>query len=162
MVQVLMQQMGLGQKESLEYAQMMSPEELTEIYSQMVVMQFRAQMEAQVRQSMASVPKEQLVAMLTGAMQTFTQEQLALYYDEVTEFSEGTYEENLKTLGAAELDDPATISLYASSFENKDILEAYIADYNASGDTLYYSCSVTSLTIICFSVLCLYHVFIHQ
>ena len=136
MVQVLMQQMGLGQKESLEYAQMMSPEELTEIYSQMVVMQFRAQMEAQVRQSMASVPKEQLVAMLTGAMQTFTQEQLALYYDEVTEFSESTYEENLKTLGAAELEDPATISLYASSFENKDILEAYIADYNASVEEL--------------------------
>ncbi len=136
MVQVLMGQMGIGQKEALEYAQMMSQEELTQVYSQMVVMQFRTQMAAQVRQKMAGVPQEQLVAMLSGAMAGFTQEQLALYYDEVTEFSESTLEENLKTLGAVDLDDPAAISLYASSFENKDILESYIADYNNSVEEL--------------------------
>ena len=136
MVQVLISQMGIGQKEAQEYAKMMSIEELTEMYSQMVVLQFRAQMEAQVRQSMAGVPQAQLVEMLEGAMAGFTQEQLALYYDEVTEFSENTLEENLRTLGAADLDNPATISLYASSFENKDTLEAYIADYNKSVDEL--------------------------
>ena len=136
MVQVLMQQMGIGQKEALEYAQMMSTEELSNMYSQMVVMQFRAQLQAQVRKQMAGVPQQQLVTMLAGAMASFTQEQLALYYDEVTEFSESTLEENLRTLGAVDLDDPATISLYASSFENKDILEAYIADYNESVEEL--------------------------
>lgn len=136
MVQVLMQQMGIGQKDALEYAQMMSQEELTEIYNQMVVMQFRAQMETQVRKNMAGVPQEQLIMMLDGAMATFTQDQLALYYDEVTEFSDSTLEENLRILGAADLDDPATISLYASSFENKDTLEAYIADYNQSVEEL--------------------------
>ena len=136
MIQVLIQQMGIGQKDALEYAKMMSQEELTEMYSQMVVMQFRVQMEAQVRQQMAGVPQEQLVGMLTGAMAGFTQEQLALYYDEVTEFSESTLEENLRILGAVELDDPATINLYASSFENKDILESYIADYNKSVEEL--------------------------
>ena len=136
MLQVLVQQMGIGQKEALEYAQMMSEEELSTVYSQMVVAQFRAQMESQVRQSMAGVPEEQLVMMLTAAMTGFTPEQLALYYDEVTEFSESTLEENLRTLGAVDLDDPATINLYASSFENKDILEGYIADYNASVEEL--------------------------
>ncbi len=136
MVQVLMGQMGIGQKEALEYAQMMSQEELTQVYSQMVVMQFRTQMAAQVRQKMAGVPQEQLVAMLSGAMAGFTQEQLSLYYDEVTEFSENTLEENLKTLGAVDLDSPDTISLYASSFENKDTLESYIADYNNSVEEL--------------------------
>ena len=136
MVQVLIQQMGIGQKEALEYAQAMSVEELTEIYSQMVVMQFRMELSNQVRKQMAGVPQEQLVMMLTGAMATFTQEQLALYYDEVTEFSESSLEENLRILGAVELDDPATISLYASSFENKDTLEAYIKDYNESVEEL--------------------------
>ncbi len=136
MVQVLMQQMGIGQKEALEYAQVMSTEELTQLYAQVMVMQFRAQMEAQVRQSMAGVPQEQLVMMLDAAMAGFTQEQLALYYDEVTEFSESTLEENLRILGAADLDNPSTISLYASSFENKDTLEAYIADYNKSVEEL--------------------------
>ncbi len=136
MVQVLIQQMGIGQKEALEYAQAMSVEELTEIYSQMVVMQFRMELSNQVRKQMAGVPQEQLVMMLTGAMATFTQEQLALYYDEVTEFSESTLEENLRILGAVDLDSPATISLYASSFENKDTLEAYINDYNKSVEEL--------------------------
>ena len=136
MVQVLIQQMGIGQKEALEYAQAMSVEELTEIYSQMVVMQFRMELSNQVRKQMAGIPQEQLVMMLTGAMATFTQEQLALYYDEVTEFSESTLEENLRILGAVDLDNPATISLYASSFENKDTLEAYINDYNKSVEEL--------------------------
>ena len=136
MVQVLIQQMGIGQKEALEYAQAMSVEELTEIYSQMVVMQFRMELSNQVRKQMAGVPQEQLVMMLTGAMATYTQEQLALYYDEVTEFSESTLEENLRILGAVDLDNPATISLYASSFENKDTLEAYINDYNKSVEEL--------------------------
>lgn len=136
MVQVLIQQMGIGQKEALEYAQAMSVEELTEIYSQMVVMQFRMELSNQVRKQMAGIPQEQLVMMLTGAMATYTQEQLALYYDEVTEFSESTLEENLRILGAVDLDNPATISLYASSFENKDTLEAYINDYNKSVEEL--------------------------
>ena len=136
MVQVLIQQMGIGQKEALEYAQAMSVEELTEIYSQMVVMQFRMELSNQVRKQMAGVPQEQLVMMLTGAMATYTQEQLVLYYDEVTEFSESTLEENLRILGAVDLDNPATISLYASSFENKDTLEAYINDYNKSVEEL--------------------------
>ena len=136
MVQVLIQQMGIGQKEALEYAQAMSVEELTEIYSQMVVMQFRMELSNQVRKQMAGIPQEQLVMMLTGALATFTQEQLALYYDEVTEFSESTLEENLRILGAVDLDNPATISLYASSFENKDTLEAYINDYNKSVEEL--------------------------
>ena len=136
MVQVLMQQMGIGQKDALEYAQMMSTEELSGMYGQMVVMQYRAQIEAQVRKQMAGVPQEQLLMMLSEAMATYTQEQLALYYDEVTEFSENTLEDNLRILGAVDLDNPATISLYASSFENKDTLEAYIADYNKSVEEL--------------------------
>ncbi len=136
MVQAMVQQMGISSQEALEYAQAMSLEELSEMYSQMVIMQFRAQMEAQVRQQMAGIPTAQLAAMLDGAMAGFTQEQNALYYDEVTEFSESTLEENLRLLGAADLDSPDTISLYASSFENKDVLESYIADYNASVDEL--------------------------
>ena len=136
MIQVLMQQMNIGQQKAQEYAEMMSAEELTELYSQMVIMQFRAEMEAQIRQRMAAVPEQQLVMMLESAMDGYTQEDLARFYDEVTEFSESTLEQNLRTLGAADLADPATISLYASSFENKDVLEAYIARYNESVEEL--------------------------
>ena len=52
------------------------------------------------------------------------------------EFSDSTYEQNLVELGYVDLDDPATINLFASSFENKDIIEEVIAEYNASVDEL--------------------------
>ena len=46
------------------------------------------------------------------------------------EFSDSTYEKNLKALGYVDLDDPASINLYAASFEQKDIIEAAILEYN--------------------------------
>ena len=52
------------------------------------------------------------------------------------EFSESTYEQNLRKLSDVDLGDPATINLYASSFENKDIIEEAIAEYNNSVDEL--------------------------
>ena len=64
------------------------------------------------------------------ALPNYTTEQCVMYYDAVLEFSTATYEENLRSLSDVDLNDPATINLYASSFENKDILEKVIADYN--------------------------------
>ena len=58
------------------------------------------------------------------------------YYDEVLTFSDSTYEENLVQLGYIDLDDPASISLYAASFEDKDVIEQAIADYNETKDDL--------------------------
>ena len=45
-----------------------------------------------------------------------------------------TYKENLVTIGSVELSNPKTINLYASSFENKDVIVATIENYNASVD----------------------------
>lgn len=47
-------------------------------------------------------------------------------------FPESSYEDNLLALGYVDLDDPASINIYASSFENKEIIEQAIADYNAT------------------------------
>ena len=44
--------------------------------------------------------------------------------------SEGSYEGNLTTLGAATLDDPNAISLYAASFEDKEALTDALDAYN--------------------------------
>ena len=49
---------------------------------------------------------------------------------------DSTYEENLVQLGYIDLDDPASISLYAASFEDKDVIEQAIADYNETKDDL--------------------------
>ncbi len=136
MVQVLQQQMGMDQQELRDYITAMSDEELSQLYEQMVTEQVKAQTAAQVLQQTAAMEPAQLAAALDAAMPGYTREQCARYYDEVPEFSETTLEENLEQLGLVDLDSPATVNLYASSFENKDLVEEYIADYNASVEEL--------------------------
>ena len=75
-------------------------------------------------------------AALRMQMQAFSGVKYVDYYDNVLDFSETTYEENLVTLGNLELDSPATILLYASSFENKDVIEEAILNYNEGKDEL--------------------------
>ena len=60
----------------------------------------------------------------------------AYYYDEVMEFSKSTLEDNLREMGYIELEQPSAVNLYASSFENKDIIEEVISDYNSGKDEM--------------------------
>ncbi|MBR2320319.1 MAG: ABC transporter ATP-binding protein/permease [Clostridia bacterium] len=73
---------------------------------------------------------------LTKAQAAFSINQLVDYYDNVMTFSNTTYEDNLVNLGKLDIDSPSTINIYASSFENKDIIEAAITDYNKDKDEL--------------------------
>ncbi|MBE7001222.1 MAG: ABC transporter ATP-binding protein/permease [Ruminococcaceae bacterium] len=136
MITALSQQAGLNVQEMEEYILSMSDEELLEMFRQMLEQQVKLQYAAQVQQQTAAMPAEQLVAALQMALPTYTTEQCAVYYGEILEFSETTYEQNLRSLSDVDLDDPATINLFASSFENKDILEEVIADYNKSVEEL--------------------------
>ena len=63
-------------------------------------------------------------------MTQYDTETCASLYSAVLEFSDATLEENLEALGYVDLDDPATINLYASTFENKDVIETAIEEYN--------------------------------
>ena len=74
--------------------------------------------------------------MLQTDLQKLTLEQFATCYKNVMHFSDSTYEQNLLKLSDVDLEDPATINLYASSFENKDVIEAFIASYNNSVEEL--------------------------
>ena len=44
--------------------------------------------------------------------------------------SENTYEDNLKIIGICDLDKPAAVNIYATTFENKDAIAAEIDKYN--------------------------------
>ena len=136
MVQAIVQQTGMSQEEITEYTAAMSDEELEELFAQAVQEQFKAQYAAQVEQQLAGQPDAQLAAALDLAMESYTTEQCASYYDQVLEFSDSTYEENLLALGCVDLDDPASISLYAASFEDKEAIEDAIAGYNQGKDEL--------------------------
>ena len=130
------QQMNMSADEINEYISTMSDEELKEIFTEMATEQYKAQYAASVKQQMAAFSNAQLALMLDNALSTFTTEQNALYHDEVLEFSESSYEANMRELGYIDIESPATINIYASSFENKDVIEDAISDYNDKVDEL--------------------------
>lgn len=134
--QGLSQQAGLSETEIQEYISAMSDDDLSELFTQMAEEQFRAQYAAGVQAEMSAMSPQQLAAALGLAMETYTTEQCASYYDEILVFSDSSYEDNLRELGYVDLDDPASINIYASSFENKDMIEQAIADYNQTVDDL--------------------------
>ena len=134
--QGLSQQAGLSEAEIEDYISAMSDSDLSELFAQVAEEQFRAQYAAQVQAQMGSMSVQQLAAALDLAMESYTTAQCASYYDDVLVFSESSYEENLQELGYVDLDDPASINIYASSFENKDAIEQAISDYNEGKDDL--------------------------
>ncbi len=130
------QQMGMSMDDISAYVASMSDEDLAMLFTQGIEEQVKLEMAAQVSESLSSMSSAQLAAALDASLPSFTTEQCASYYDEIMIFSESTYENNLIQLGYVDLDDPATINLYASTFEGKDTIEAAIADYNAEVEEL--------------------------
>lgn len=135
-IQAMTEYMGLSQKDSEAYIAAMTDEDLDEIFKQLLIEQTKANIALQVQEQLSAMTPEQLSAMLDAELPLFTEEKLVLYYDSVLEFSETTYEENLKELGYVSLDSPATINIFAASFEEKDVIEAAIEQYNTGKDEL--------------------------
>lgn len=136
LVMALTQQMGMSETDVKDYITAMSDEELEEIYVQMIQEQYRMQYAAQVQAQMQGMDVQQLAGALQMALPTYTTEQCVIYYDEVLVFSDSSYDSNLRELGYVHLDEPSNINLYASSFENKDVIEDAIADYNEGVEEL--------------------------
>ena len=136
MVQGLAEQMGMDEANVKDYVSSMSDEELTGMFTQMVTEQVKMQYAAQVQEQMSGMEAPQLSAALDQAMPGYTTEQCALFYDEITEFSESTYEDNLSELGCVDLESPASINIFTSTFENKDVIEDAISSYNENVDEL--------------------------
>ena len=62
--------------------------------------------------------------------QKMSQEELAQFMQSYTENMSSTYEQNLKNLGVASLDDPDYISIYPKDFDSKEAITKIIDDYN--------------------------------
>ncbi len=126
----LTSQMGMSEGNVKNYLEAMTDEDMEEMFTEMVTEQIKVQYAAQIKAQLSIMTTDQLAAALSGAINSFTTEQFVMYYDEVLEFSKSTYEDNMRELGYVNLDNPATINIYASTFENKDIIEEMILDYN--------------------------------
>jgi len=137
LIQAAVQETGMSESEIAGYMASMSEEELRTMFMQMAAEQYKVQYAEQVRAQVSQMGEDQLSAALDMAVAAYTTEQCAENYDKVMEVSEASYEGNLLKLGYVDLDDPASINLYASSFENKDVLEDVIQQYNDGVDDLH-------------------------
>ena len=95
------------------------------------------QIKAEAAAKLSAMTEEEMCAALEAVQPPFTTAQMAAYHDAVLQFSESTYEENLLTLGCVDLDSPASINIYATSFEDKDLIEAEITAYNDGVDEMH-------------------------
>ncbi len=108
----------------------MNEADVQALYVNAMTEQIRLGISENAKAQLANVPDEQLAMMFDGEMQKWTQEEKAKWYDETAEFSESTYEANLKALSYVDIDEPATINLYTSTFESKDVIKDAIDQYN--------------------------------
>ena len=130
LIQGMTSQMSMSEEDIRGYLAGMEDQEIIDLFAKSIEEQMKAQMAAQVQAQLGSLSEAELAGMLTMAMPSYTDEQCIAYYDQVLEFSETSYEDNLRTLGFVDLDDPASINLYAATFADKDVIEEAIAKYN--------------------------------
>ena len=133
---VLTQQMSVSAEQMESYLADMSDEDLHSSFAQMLTAQIQVQYAQQAAAQLDLLPDAQKVSALRLAMDGYTPDQWARYYEEVMEFSDSSYEDNLSAMGCIDLASPSAVNLYASSFDSKDLVEEAIADYNAGRDEL--------------------------
>lgn len=112
------------------YVQSMSDEELDKYlidYFISVSVSSYAKTRASELQGVSEADK---VSALENDIQSYTDKQFATYYDETIVFSDSTLEDNYYKLGYVDIDSPSAISIYATSFNNKDVIIKYIDKYN--------------------------------
>ena len=134
--QVLSSQMSVNAQELSSYLENMSDEELNEIFATILYEQIRMEYAQAKMEGMAGLTPDVLLMSFETLLPAYTTEQCAQFYDEIVEFSDSSYEENLRKMGYIDKESPASINLYASSFENKDVITDAIARYNSTVDEM--------------------------
>ena len=136
LVNALKEQMGMDEESVTAYVDAMTVEDIDELLSEGIAEMVKEQYKTGVENQLSALSTEMKAAALDAALSGYTDELAAIYYEEAIEFAPTSLETNLMLLGYVELDDPATISLYASTFSDKDIIEEAIAKYNEGVDEL--------------------------
>ena len=104
------------------------------LYQQVFGSIVKAQHEATQRARYKGMEAATLAGMLDEALGGYTLNEYNVYYDQVMEFSDSSYEQNMALLGNVNVKEPQAIHLYASTFADKDVIEQEIALYNESVD----------------------------
>ncbi len=134
LAQAFVSQTGMDEAAVLDYINNMDAETregyVTQVLEATVTQQYAEGVQAQ----MGAMSAEQTAAMLDAA--DMTAEQYAYVFENhlPSTRSDSTYDENIKLLGVTDLDSPRAVYIYASTFENKDLIADEIEAYNEAGD----------------------------
>lgn len=126
----LAEQMSMSDSEIKKYLKSLTDEDLEEIFTGMMTEHYKMQYAEGVKAQLSALTEEQLIMGLNATLPALSKERLVELYDGVLEFSDSTYEGNLEKLGYVDLETPATVNLYAATFEDKDVIENVISKYN--------------------------------
>lgn len=135
-------ELGVDASQVTSYIANLSDEEMMQFAEEAMRTQITEQYAAMAQEQLSEVPNSELVKMLSATK--ISNDMYLLIYGEFIpeEVSSSTYENNMKILGKAELDDPSKIRIFASSFEDKDEIADSIKKYNdgvAEADVIHYT-----------------------
>ncbi|MBE6674967.1 MAG: ABC transporter ATP-binding protein/permease [Ruminococcaceae bacterium] len=135
--QIIAEQMNSSPEEISAFFADFTLDQLKQLIRPTIEEATKAQLDQSVKQFLdTAIPTEEgRAASLDTKIAACTQEQCAHYYDNVIEFSESSYEENLELFGNVDVNSPSSINLYTSTFEDKDTIKNAIDNiYNPSVD----------------------------
>ena len=130
LVMAISTQMNVDAEQVQGYIASMTAEEKDGYLAQILTATIKEQYKSEVLAAIEMMPEAQL-AMAFDA-EPITEEQYVFLYDSFmpATVSEATYEENLELLGYVDIESPATINIFANTFEDKDEIAALITEYN--------------------------------
>ena len=120
MIQMMSQQMSMSENDIKNYLKNMSDDDIKNVYTTAVQEQIKAQYAQEAAKGLSAMKPEDMIKGLDALMQSMSTADCAYYYDQIMEFSSSTYEDNLRSMGYIDLDEPSAVNLYASSFENNE------------------------------------------
>ena len=131
-VTLMTKQMGLDEATIRSYIANMSDEELENNYKKILEQQFKTQYSTQAAMKITKMTSEEINNNLNEIINSSTDTELATLYDDTIKYSSATLESNLVKLGCFDLSTPSSISMYAVSFGDKELIEAEITKYNST------------------------------
>jgi len=118
--------------EMAEYLNSMSDEDLNKALDSMIAEMVKANYASETEKALGQLTSEQVAAAFDRDMSTRSVDEKAQFFDLYmpATVSDSTYEDNMNILNSVNIDEPKTINIYASSFENKDKVKELIDKYN--------------------------------
>lgn len=130
--QAMAQQLEMDPEMLDEYFKEMSDEQIQGFAYTICQEIAKMKHETTIKMTYAMQPEDALALALDTELQSATLENFERYYDEVTDFSELSFDEVLVQLGSLDENSPSSINIFVSSFENKDLIADAIDKYNDS------------------------------